>query len=67
MRILYFLSAYTGNVISFLFQTSPSLGASTAIFGLLAAEGVLLYQNRKLILDARSMLQNIITIGVYQL
>jgi len=61
--ILYFLSAYTGNVISFLFQTSPSLGASTAIFGLLAAEGVLLYQNRRVIADSRSMLQNIITIA----
>jgi rhomboid protease GluP len=65
--VLYFLSAYTGNVFSFLFQPSPSLGASTAIFGLLAAEGVLLYQNRKLIHDARSMLQNIITIGVINL
>jgi rhomboid protease GluP len=65
--ILYFLSAYTGNVLSFLFQPSPSLGASTAIFGLLAAEGVLLYQNRKMILDARSMLQNIITIGIINL
>jgi rhomboid protease GluP len=65
--ILYFLSAYTGNVISFLFQPSPSLGASTAIFGLLAAEGMLLYQNRRMILDARSMLQNIITIGIINL
>jgi rhomboid protease GluP len=65
--VLYFLSAYTGNVFSFLFQPSPSLGASTAIFGLLAAEGVLLYQNRKLIHDARSMLQNIITIAVINL
>jgi rhomboid protease GluP len=64
---LYFLSAYAGNVFSFLFQPSPSLGASTAIFGLLAAEGVLLYLNRKLIHDARSMLQNIITIGVINL
>jgi rhomboid protease GluP len=34
---------------------------------LLAAEGVLLYLNRKLIHDARSMLQNIITIGVINL
>jgi rhomboid protease GluP len=65
--VLYFLSGYAGNVFSFLFQTNPSLGASTAIFGLLAAEGVLLYQNRKLIRDSRSMLQNIITIGVINL
>jgi rhomboid protease GluP len=65
--VLYFLSGYTGNVFSFLFQPSPSLGASTAIFGLLAAEGVLLYQNRRMIRDARSMLQNIITIGVINL
>jgi rhomboid protease GluP len=65
--VLYFLSGYTGNVFSFLFQPSPSLGASTAIFGLLAAEGVLLYQNRRMIRDARSMLQNIIIIGVINL
>lgn len=47
--LLYFLAGYAGNVMSFLFTTSPSLGASTAIFGLISAEGVFIFQNRKLL------------------
>jgi len=46
--LLYFLSAYAGNVLSFLLTPNPSLGASTAIFGLLAAEGMFVFQNRQL-------------------
>ena len=45
---LYVLSGFAGNVLSFVFTTNPSLGASTAIYGLLAAEGVFLIQNWKL-------------------
>ena len=47
--LLYFLSAYAGNVLSFLITPNPSLGASTAIFGLLAAEGMFIFQNRQLL------------------
>lgn len=47
--LLYFLSGYAGNVMSFLLTVSPSLGASTAIFGLISAEGVFIIQNRKLL------------------
>jgi rhomboid protease GluP len=47
--LLYFLSGYAGNVMSFLLTASPSLGASTAIFGLISAEGVFIFQNRKLL------------------
>jgi rhomboid protease GluP len=47
--LLYFLSAYAGNVLSFLLTPNPSLGASTAIFGLLAAEGMFIFQNRRLL------------------
>lgn len=47
--LLYFLSAYAGNVLSFLLTPNPSLGASTAIFGLLAAEGMFIFQNRQLL------------------
>ena len=47
--LLYFLSAYAGNVFSFLLTPNPSLGASTAIFGLLAAEGMFVFQNRQLL------------------
>jgi rhomboid protease GluP len=47
--LLYFLAAYAGNVLSFLLTVNQSLGASTAIFGLIAAEGVFIIQNRKLL------------------
>lgn len=46
--LLYLLSAFAGNVLSFVLTPAPSLGASTAIFGLLAADGVFIFQNRKL-------------------
>jgi rhomboid protease GluP len=36
-------------VMSFLLTVNPSLGASTAIFGLISAEGVFIIQNRKLL------------------
>ena len=52
--LLYFLSAYAGNVFSFLLTANPSLGASTAVFGLLAAEGMFILQNRP-ILGRRAM------------
>jgi len=47
--LLYFLSAYAGNVLSFLVTPNPSLGASTAVFGLLAAEGMFIFRNRQLL------------------
>ena len=46
--LLYFISGFGGNVLSMMFTESPSLGASTAIFGLLAAQGIFIYQNRAL-------------------
>jgi rhomboid protease GluP len=46
---LYVLGAFAGNVASFLFSDGYSLGASTAVFGLIGAQGVFLYQNRKLL------------------
>jgi rhomboid protease GluP len=45
---LYFLGAFAGNVFSFLLTDGYSVGASTAVFGLIAAEVIFFYQNRKL-------------------
>lgn len=45
--LLYFLGGLAGNVLSYLFSPNPSLGASTAIFGLAVAQGVFVYQNRR--------------------
>ena len=48
--LLYLLGGFSGNVISFLHSGTYaySIGASTAIFGLIGAEAVFLIQNRKL-------------------
>ncbi len=61
---LYFLAGFSGNVLSFIFTPNPSLGASTAIFGLLGAEGIFIYQNRKFFgRRARPILTNIVIIA----
>ena len=66
--LLYVLGAFAGNVLSFLFTDLPSLGASTAIFGLLAAEGVFLVQNRKLFAGQfRNAIGNIIFVAAINL
>jgi rhomboid protease GluP len=65
---LYFLSGFAGNVASFIFSASPSLGASTAIFGLLGAEGVLFYHNREIFgAMAQRSLINVIMIAAINL
>jgi rhomboid protease GluP len=57
---LYLLSGMFGNVLSFLFTASPSLGASTSIFGLVAAQAVYVYRNRQFFgRSAQPMLINI--------
>ena len=61
--LLYVLSAFAGNVLSFVLTPAPSLGASTAIFGLFAAEGMFIFQNRKLFGQLRTR-QAIINLGV---
>jgi rhomboid protease GluP len=66
--LLFFLGGFAGNVFSFMFSASNSLGSSTAIFSLLAAEGVFLYQNQKIFGGvARRALNNIIMIAVVNL
>ncbi len=60
--LLYFLGAFTGNVFSFLFtgENGYSVGASTAVFGLIGAEVIFFYQNRKLFgAQARQALGNV--------
>jgi rhomboid protease GluP len=60
---LYLVSGFAGNVISYWMAPNPSLGASTAIFGLVAAEAVFVYQNRFMFGGrARQILVNLLTI-----
>ncbi len=66
--LLYFLSGFAGNVFSFLFTPDPSLGASTAVFGLLAAEAVFVIQNRGVLGNqAGRVLVNLLFIAVINL
>jgi rhomboid protease GluP len=66
--LLYLLGAFAGNVASFLFTNANSLGASTAVFGLLGAEAVFLIQNRKVFPGQfRNAIGNIIFIAAINL
>lgn len=67
MIMLYLVGGFAGNVLSFLFQPNPSLGASTAVFAILAAEGVFVYQNRQYISNAQGMLTNIVSVAAINL
>lgn len=65
---LFVLGGFAGNVVSFLLSPNPSLGSSTAIFGLLGAQGVLLYQNKRIFGGmAQRALNNVILIAVINL
>jgi len=46
--LLYFLGGFTGNVLSMLFTPGYSVGASTAVFGLVSAEIAFFYHNREI-------------------
>lgn len=60
---LYVLGAFAGNVMSFLFSDGYSIGASTAVFGLIGAEAVFLFRNRKLLAGHfRSAIGNVLFI-----
>jgi rhomboid protease GluP len=69
--LLYLLGGFSGNVLSFLISShyyAYSIGASTAIFGLIGAEGVFLYQNRKLFgREARRAIGNVIFVAAINL
>ena len=69
--LLYLLGGFSGNVLSFLISSqrySFSIGASTAIFGLMGAEAVFLIQNRKVFAGQfRRAISNIIFVAAINL
>jgi membrane associated rhomboid family serine protease len=66
--MIYFFSGIAGSIASYLFNPSPSLGASGAIFGLIGALAVFLFRHRRLLGPVgRSMLSNVIFIIVLNL
>jgi len=59
--LLYGVGGFTGNVLSFLLTPAVSVGSSTAVFGLLAAEGIFIYRHRQMLGPrARPMLNNVL-------
>lgn len=65
---LYLLAGFSGVVLSFLLTIAPSLGASTAVFGLLAAQGVFAYRNQRIFgRQARAAIRSIINIAAINL
>jgi rhomboid protease GluP len=66
--VLYLLAGFSGNVLSFLFTSGISVGSSTSIFGLIAAEGLFLYQNRKLFgAEAKQAIGNVVSVAAINL
>jgi len=66
--LLYLVGGFVGNVFSFILSPANSLGASTAIFGIVAAQGVFIYRNRFLFgRQARYTLINITGIVIVNL
>jgi len=63
---LYIVSGFAGNVFSMIFTPNPSLGASTAIFGLLAAQGVFFLMNRRVLgrMSQRALINIVLVAGV---
>jgi rhomboid protease GluP len=65
MLLLFFFSGLAGTVFSLIFNRSPSVGASGAIFGLIGALGVFLYRHRRLFGErGRRGLQQVIFIAL---
>ncbi len=66
--MLYVVSAFAGNVASFVLTPNPSLGASTAIFGLVAAQAVFVFRNKRFFGErGQSILMNTVLILVVNL
>lgn len=66
--LLYLLGGFAGNALSFLITPDPSVGSSTSVFGLVAAEGIFLYQNRKLFgAETKSAINNVVMTVVINL
>lgn len=65
---LYLITGFGGNVLSYILSPySISVGASSALFGLIGAQAMLLYKNRRIIRNYRAMMQNIIFVVVINL
>ena len=65
---LYFLSGIGGTLFSYYLSQNASVGASGAIFGLIAADAILLYKNKHILgPGAKNMLQRSVMVIVINL
>jgi rhomboid protease GluP len=68
LLLLYVVSGFVGTVASYGLTEASSLGASTAVFGLIGAQGVFAYQNRDVFGPfARRALRDIIFLAILNL
>ena len=66
--IFYLITGFAGNVFSFVFSPQTvSVGASTSLFGLIAAQGFLIYHNKKFIRNYQRAINNVIFVVVINL
>jgi len=60
--LLYVLAAFAGNTLSFFFSPNGAWGASTALFGILAAEGIFVFQNKPWMHDWKKALNSVVSV-----
>jgi rhomboid protease GluP len=66
--LLYFLSGIGGTLFSYYLSQNASVGASGAIFGLIAADAILLYKNKEILgPGAKKMLERSVMVIVINL
>jgi len=66
--LLYLLSGFAGNILSFYLSPAAAVGASSAIFGMIAAQIIFVWINRRLFGErSRAMLINLAFIVVVNL
>lgn len=66
--LLYLITGFGGNVFSYIFSPQTiSVGASSSLFGLIAAQGFLIYKNKKFIRQYQRVIQNVISVVVLNL
>ena len=64
----YLITGFAGNVLSHIAAPQTvSVGASTALFGLIAAQAMFLYKNRRILRNYKAALQNIALVLVVNL
>lgn len=61
--LFYLITGFCGNVFSYVFSpNSVSVGASTSLFGLIAAQGFIVFKNKKMIHNYKRVMGNIIMV-----